>query len=176
MRVHPMDTRSRLLLVAFVVATAAVAACESSTEIPGKVRYGGLLTGAKEVPATTSTATGQASMEVSSSGVLTYSVTWSGLTGAATGAHIHGPADSTQTAGVLIDFSALPIGSSQPTPNVMNATGSSSGTVNVKNTAVVTFTVSGDSLVKLLNAGLLYVNVHTDTNTTGEIRAQLKKK
>ena len=40
---------------------------------------------------------------------------------------------------------------------------------------MITATVSGDSLIKLLNAGLLYVNVHTAANAGGEIRAQLKK-
>jgi len=169
-----MHTRTKLL-VAFAATIAAVAACESSTEIAGNVRYAGLLTGAKEVPATASTATGQVLVEVSSNGTLSYSLTWSGLTGAATGAHIHGPADSTQTAGVLIDFSALPAGSYQASPNVMTASGSSSGNVNVAGSAVITGTVSGDSLVKLLNAGLLYVNVHTVANVNGEIRAQLKK-
>ena len=166
-----MHSRTKLL-----VALAAIAACESSTEIPGSVRYAGLLAGTKELPVTTSLATGQLSVEVSSSGILTYSLTWSGLTGAATGAHIHGPADSTQSAGVLLDFSALPVGSSHPSPNVMAATGSSAGTVNVTSTAVITATVSGDSLVKLLNAGRLYVNVHTAANVNGEIRAQIRKK
>ena len=169
-----MRITSRLLLACGV--TVATAACEYSTEIPGKVHYSGALTGAKEVPPTTSTATGQASVEVTSGGVLTYTVTWTGLSGAVTGAHIHGPATDSQTAGVLIDFSALPIGDTHPTPNVMTASGSSSAIINVKSDAVITPDVSGDSLVKLLNAGLLYVNVHTAANVDGEIRAQLKKK
>ena len=57
----------------------------------------------------------------------------------------------------------------------MTAAGSSSGNVKVTSTAVITATVSGDSLIKLLNKGLLYVNVHTAANAGGEIRAQLKK-
>ena len=170
-----MHTRTKLL-VAFAATIAAVAACESSTEVAGNVRYAGLLNAAKEKPtAATSTATGQALVEVSSNGTLSYSVTWTGLTGAATGAHIHGPADSNNTAAVLVNFAALPAGSYQASPNVMTAAGSSSGNVNVKGAAVITATVSGDSLIKLLNAGLLYVNVHTATNAGGEIRTQLKK-
>ena len=170
-----MHNRTNLIL-AFVGAIAAIAGCESSTEVDANSHYAGVLNGAKEKPAaTTSTATGQALVIVNPSGTLSYSVTWAGLTGAPTGAHIHGPADSNNTAGVLIDFTALPAGSYQASANVMTATGSSSGNVNVKTAAVITATVSGDSIMKLLNAGLLYVNVHTAANAAGEIRAQLKK-
>lgn len=162
------------LPAAIAVCLAVVAACESSTDVAVNARYAGFMNGAKEKPtATTSTATGQALVEVNAAGTMSYSVTWSGLTGAPNGAHIHGPADSTQTAAVLINFAALPTGSTQPVANVMNATGSSSGNVDIKPTAVITATVNGDSLRKLLDAGLLYVNVHTAANGGGEIRAQL---
>lgn len=165
------------LLIAFAACIAAVAACESSTEATStNSNYAGLLNGAKEKPtASTSTATGQALVVVNAAGTLSFSVTWTGLTGAITGAHIHGPADSLTAAAVLINFQALPAGSAQPVTVVTTATGSASGNVNVKGTAVITGTVSGDSLVKLLNAGLLYVNVHTAANAGGEIRAQLIK-
>lgn len=153
----------------------ALAACESSTEIESKLRFSGALAGVREKPtATTSSATGEALVEVSSNGTLAYNVTWTGLSGSATGAHIHGPADTSNTAGVLIDFAAPPLGTSNQT-FITSASGSASGIVNVKPNAVITFTVSGDSLVKLLNAGLLYVNVHTAANPDGEIRAQLRK-
>lgn len=169
-----MHTRIKLL-VAFAATIAAVAACESSTEIDSNLRFAGILNGAKEKPtATTSTAAGQALVVLNSAGTLSYSVTWTGLTGVPTGAHIHGPADSNNTAGVLINFSALPTGSANQSIT-LTAAGSASGNVNVKGAAVITATVSGDSLVKLLNAGLLYVNVHTAANAGGEIRAQLMK-
>lgn len=164
------------LLVAFAACIAAAAACESSTEVVSSLNYAGVLNGAKEKPtASTSTATGQALVVVNSTGTLSYSVTWTGLTGAVTGAHIHGPADSNTVAAVLVDFSALPAGSAGQAIT-LTAAGAASGNVNVKGAAVITATVSGDSLQKLLNAGLLYVNVHTVANAGGEIRAQLIKK
>jgi hypothetical protein len=35
--------------------------------------------------------------------------------------------------------------------------------------------ISGDSLLTLLNAGLLYTNVHTAANPGGEIRGQITR-
>jgi hypothetical protein len=169
-----MVQRSKVV-AAIVVTLAAVAACEKLTEIDTNTYYGGSLNGAKEKPAAvTTTATGVASITVTKGLVLTYTVTWSGLSGAVSGAHIHGPADSNNTAGVLIDFSSLPAGSSNQAI-ALTETGSATGTVNVTASAVITPTVSGDSLIKLMNAGLTYVNIHAGTNVAGEIRAQLRR-
>jgi len=169
-----MHTRTKLL-VAFAATIAAVAACESSTEVDANLHFAGVMNGAKEKPtATTSTATGQALVVVNPSGTLSYSVTWTSLTGAVTAAHIHGPADSNSVANPIIDFQALPAGSAGQTITT-TATGSASGNVPVKGATILGNGVSGDSLVKLLNAGMVYVNVHTAANGGGEIRAQLKK-
>jgi secreted protein with Ig-like and vWFA domain len=167
-----MPNTSRFLAI---FACLAVAACESSTEIVGTVTYAGTLTGAKEKPtATTSTATGSAQIVARSDGTMSYTVTWTGLTGVVTGAHIHGPADTANVAPILLDFSALPSGATNQVIT-LGATGSASGDVDVRSGAVITTTVTADSLMKLFNAGLLYVNVHTVANAAGEIRAQLIK-
>jgi hypothetical protein len=169
-----MQNRTKLIL-AFAATIAAVAACETSTEVDANLHYAGVLNGAKEKPtATTSTATGQALVVVNPSGTLSYSVTWTGLTGTVNGAHIHGPADSLSTANVIINFQALPAGSTNQAIT-LTAAGAASGNVPVAGATILGNGVSGDSLVKLLNAGLLYVNVHTVANAAGEIRAQLKK-
>lgn len=161
------------LLAAFAVCLAVVAACESSTEVVPNKRYAGILTGAKEKPtATTSTATGQVLVEVNASGTLSYSVTWTGLTGTVTGAHFHGPADSLTAAGVVINFQALPTGSSNQTITT-GTSGAASGNVNVSAGFAVATNVTGDSITKWLDEGKLYVNVHTAANGAGEIRAQL---
>jgi hypothetical protein len=82
---------------------------------------------------------------------LTYTVTYSGLTGNATAAHFHGPADPGKTAGVVV-----PVQGSVASP--------------IKGTAALTDAQAADLL-----AGKWYFNVHTEANKPGEIRGQVTK-
>ncbi len=153
---------------------ALVASSESSTEVRGSTNYRATMNGANEKPnAVTTNGTGTFSASLHPTNfTFSYTATWTGLTGNVIGAHIHGPADQNQTAGVLVDFSATPAGSTNRTITT-GASGSASASLDLK--FAVTPTVSGTSLRKLLDAGLLYVNVHTAANPTGEIRAQITK-
>lgn len=153
----------------FLAAVALVAACESSTEV--EVRYGASLSGANERPnAVTTSATGSFDATLEGN-ILSYTLNWSGLSSNSTGAHIHGPATTEQAIGVLVDFSAggrtLTLGA----PN-----GSGSGTIDLSASSTITVTVSGDSLRKLLDLGLLYVNVHSTNHPAGEIRGQVVRR
>ncbi len=169
-----MVTRARLLS-GLAITMAFLAACESSTEINPTKIYAGFLNGANPRPTpSSSTATGQAVVIVTPGLELSFNVTWVGLTGAPIAASIHGPADENSAAGVLVDFSKLPAGSTKQVTD-FQADGSASGNMNVTPGAVVTPTVSADSLMTLMNAGLLYVCIRTATHPTGEIRAQLRK-
>jgi hypothetical protein len=108
------------------------------------------LSGASEVPPVASTAKGsvKATLDTATK-TLTWTVDYSGLSGPATAAHIHGPAASGANAGVLVPFSgdlASPI----------------------KGSATLT-----DAQVSDLEAGKWYVNLHTAANKPGEIRGQL---
>ena len=82
---------------------------------------------------------------------LTYSVSYTGLTGPATAAHFHGPAAAGANAGVAVPVkdAASPI----------------------KADATLTDAQAAD-----LQAGKWYFNVHTEKNKGGEIRGQLTKK
>ena len=107
------------------------------------------LSGASEVPPTTSAGTGTATATLdTATKKLSWDVAYSGLSGAALAAHIHGPADPTQNAGVTVPFKVT------PSP--------------IKGSKVLT-----DAQVADLEAGKDYVNIHTAANKGGEIRGQL---
>jgi hypothetical protein len=82
---------------------------------------------------------------------------FSNLTAAATGAHIHGPANETNTAAVLFDLAAMHLPAGDPAQGGL-LFGS------------VVYTAAGASN---LLAGLNYLNIHTTNNPDGEIRGQL---
>ena len=110
------------------------------------------LKAADSVPPNTSNGTGslQATYDTANK-QLTYTVTYSGLTGNATAAHFHGPADPGKTAGVVV-----PVQGSVASP--------------IKGTATLTDPQAADLL-----AGKWYFNVHTEANKPGEIRGQVTK-
>jgi CHRD domain len=109
------------------------------------------LDGASEVPPTSSTGTGTADLDYdAATKKLSWKLTYSGLTGPATAAHFHGPAESGNNAGVEV---AIPNATSSP----------------AEGSATLTDAQAAD-----LKAGKLYVNVHTAANPKGEIRGQVK--
>ena len=110
------------------------------------------LKAADSVPPNNSNGTGslQATYDTANK-QLTYTVTYSGLTGNATAAHFHGPADPGKTAGVVV-----PVQGSVASP--------------IKGTATLTDAQAADLL-----AGKWYFNIHTEANKPGEIRGQVTK-
>ena len=110
------------------------------------------LDGKSEVPANASAATGTADIDYdAATKKLTWKLTYSGLSGPATAAHFHGPAEAGKNAGVAV---AIP-----------NATASP-----VDGSATLTDAQAAD-----LAAGKYYINVHTAANPGGEIRGQVTK-
>ncbi|CAN5249585.1 CHRD domain-containing protein [soil metagenome] len=109
------------------------------------------LTSAAEVPANTSPGKGTADVTYdTASKMLTWKVTYSGLTGPATMAHFHGPAEAGKNAPVVVPFKDAASGA--------------------EGSATLTDAQAAD-----LMAGKLYINVHTDANKGGEIRGQVTK-
>jgi len=109
------------------------------------------LKAANEVPPNTSTATGQAEATFdNASRTLTWTVTYSGLSGPAAGAHFHGPGEAGKNAGIVLPFQ--------------------SPTSPIKGSQVLTEPQAADLL-----AGKWYVNIHTAANPGGEIRGQMLK-
>ena len=105
-----------------------------------------------EVPPNTSAGTGTADVDYdAASKKLTWTLTYSGLSGPATGAHFHGPAEAGKNAGVKV-----------PIPNATSSPAEGS--------AILTDEQAAD-----LTAGKYYINVHTAANPGGEIRGQVTK-
>ncbi len=133
-----------LVLAAFLIST--------SSGYAQTVKFQAKLDAAQEVPTNDSKGKGTADLTYdTSSKNLTWTITFDGLTGPATVAHFHGPAEPGKSAGV-----ALPIGQKPTSP--------------VKGNAMLTEAQAAD-----LMAGRWYVNVHTEANKSGEIRGQVTK-
>jgi len=110
------------------------------------------LDGKSEVPPNASAGTGTAELDYDpASKKLSWKLTYSGLSGAATAAHFHGPAEAGKNAGVAV---AIPNATSSP----------------AEGSATLTDAQAAD-----LVAGKYYVNVHTAANPGGEIRGQVTK-
>jgi hypothetical protein len=175
-----MQMRTKML-VAFATTVATVVACEQATPPDINIHSSAVLSGANVKPTavvTSDTTTGLALGTLNqTTGIFGYSVTWYALSGTVVGgAHIHGPADESNTAGVLVTFgTAMPFGGASQT-NSTAVSGASAGTTSALDTAhiAVASLVTVDSLKKLFKAGLLYVDIHTTANPGGELRAQLK--
>ncbi len=110
------------------------------------------LKGAEETPPNDTTGTGSLTGTYDTdTKKLTWSVSYSGLTGPATAAHFHGPAGPGKAAPVEV-----------PAPNADKSPIDGSATLT-------------DAQAKDLLDGNLYFNIHTAANKGGEIRGQVGK-
>jgi CHRD domain-containing protein len=164
-----MRTNALVLVTAFAV-TAIVAACGSDKPTGPQVTHfnAGLASvnerNADGTPKTiSSNATGSAQFTLTGN-TLAVVVAVSGLSGPATASHIHVGA-SNQNGAVVVPFTI--------------ASGVSNGTLVSQSfdlsTTIPGATITADSLMKLMNSGNAYVNVHTAANPAGEMRGQVVK-
>ncbi len=138
---------SRTLTLAAVAAGLVAFASAAAAET---VRYVATLDGAHETPPNDSHGHGLADVTYDSdTHKISWNVTWDGLSGPATMAHIHGPAPAGKAAGVVV---GLGMASTSPASGQASLTPVQEG---------------------YLKDGLLYVNVHTAAHPAGEIRGQL---
>jgi hypothetical protein len=148
------------------------AATVNPTPTSTVVTFKATLNAASEVPPNASTGTGTFTATLdTASGIFTYSLTFTGLTSNVNNGHIHGPATTTVAAGTTINFNTLP--GAQFSFGQTAGTGSGVSVLTASNQ--ITATMNGDSLKKLLFAGLTYANIHTTQNGGGEIRGQIIK-
>lgn len=144
---------SILILSLFVV----LSSCDKDDEVPvvqdEMYKFTTSMSGANETTPNASTATGTTTGTYNATkNLITYNVTWSGLTGPATGGHFHSPGIQGVNAPVLIQFLLQNSGTS----------GSASGSNTISDTQ------EADLL-----AGKFYSNIHTTANAGGEIRGQI---
>lgn len=144
MRTSPLS----LALALFAILLAGTTRVSAET-----VAYGCALDGKSEVPPNDAKGTGSVEAKYDAVSMkLSWTVTYSGLTGPATAAHFHGPAKPGANAGPIITL-ATPLSSPASGEQVLSKP-------------------QADDLAN----GLWYLNVHTATHPPGEIRCQLTKK
>ena len=132
--------------------TAAVLLALAPAAFAATETYTADLKASNEVPANDSKASGMLNATYdTASKKLTYTVNYKDLTGPATMAHFHGPADTKTNAPVVV-----------PAKDAANP---------IKGEATLTDAQAAD-----LQAGKWYFNVHTEKNKGGEIRGQVMKK
>ena len=135
--------RRSLAIASFAVLLAATASAAT-------VKYHANLSPSAEVPPSTSTGSGEATVSLdTTTHEITYDVTFKGFSSAATAAHIHGPAEPGKNAGVIV-----PLGNNPTSP--------------IHGTAKLTAAQQ-----QQLTSGMYYVNVHTKNHPGGAIRGQL---
>ncbi|TPI28035.1 CHRD domain-containing protein [Mesorhizobium sp. B3-1-6] len=136
------------MLSALAVSTAFLLAWPAMSET---MKFKATLDGSQQSPPVTTKGKGTATFTFdSTSKKLSWNVKYSGLSGPAVAAHIHGPADMGANADPVIPFKKL------KSP--------------IKGSATLTDAQAAD-----LEAGKYYVNVHTAKNKDGEIRGQIEK-
>jgi hypothetical protein len=144
----------RAMLVRIAVAAFVLFACFSTASpvYAEMMKFKASLDATQEVPPNDSKGKGMADLTYDTvTKGLTWTITFDGLTGPASAAHFHGPAEAGKNAGV-----ALLIGQNPTSP--------------MKGSATLTDQQAAD-----LMAGRWYVNVHTAANKGGEIRGQVTK-
>ena len=140
-------TKTRTTLALLALGAAVVFAGPASAE-----KMKAMLDGKSENPPNTSAGKGEADIDYdAATKKLTWKLTYSGLSGPATAAHFHGPAEAGKNAGVAVAI-----------PNATTSPNEGSATLT-------------DAQAADLTAGKYYVNVHTAANPGGEIRGQVMK-
>ena len=135
-------------------------ACLAAVPASAVTVYTASLSGANESPATSSTGTGSATITLlDDMNTLNLSLTFSGLTGPATMAHIHCCVAPGGNAAVSLPFTAFPA----------LASGTYTHSFDLSAAGVLTG-ITEPAFLAGLQSGLTYVNIHTAQFPSGEIR------
>lgn len=147
--------RTTMAVMALSVACIVTSCDKDDDDIDNDQTYSisGNASGSQEVPTVATSATGTLTGNYNArTNMLTYSISWTGLSGNISMAHFHGPALAGASAGPIHDISIATNGMA----------GSTTGSI----------TLADSTETHLLN-GRLYYNLHTVLNPNGEIRGQV---
>jgi CHRD domain len=134
-----------MISLSFVVSTCASIAYAETVKLHADMK------GSNEVPPNTSPGSGTADATFDTdTKLLTWTVTYSNLTGPVMGAHFHGPVEAGKNAGIVLPFKTV------ESP--------------IQGSATLTDNQATDLL-----AGKWYANIHTSANPGGELRGQMMK-
>lgn len=170
---------NRIKLSIALVATGALFLAGTAVAAGG-LKLNEVLNGYEEVPAVSTAATGEFQANVTESDdAINFSISYSGLEGDVTQAHIHfGQADV--NGGISVFFCTNLGNGPAGTPACPPAPATVEGTIDAAD--VIGPTAQGIApgelaeLVRAIKAGVTYVNVHTTKFPGGEIRAQVRAK
>lgn len=165
--------RSRTpIILAVAVVVVAVAGLQASAD-GSKMRFSASLSGFEEVPALSVGGSGSFTAQVAPDETsISYTLSYAGLTGAASAAHIH--LGQPGVNGGVIAFLCGGDGK----PDCPGASGTVSGTIGASN--VIGPSGQGisagefEELLAAMRAGASYANVHTAAFPGGEIRGQIR--
>jgi hypothetical protein len=144
--------KTSVLWSGLLICTGVIALCSPSNAATIKLKAE--LKATNEVPPNDSKGTGSVDLTFDeATKKLTWKGTYANLTGPPSASHFHGPAPAGKNAGILIPIFVAPASQSP-----------------FEGSAILT-----DEQVEYLNAGTLYVNIHTNANKAGELRGQVRK-
>ena len=158
------NTGAAALAVAIAAAGATLACSDDTTAPQSETTYVAQLKSTNEVPAIPGAASGTATFTLTGRS-LSYRVTVSGLSGNAAASHIH-VGGAGVNGDIIVPFNAAQVRTGEVASGIVDLT------LPISNGQT---TITGDSLLFLLNNGLAYTNVHTPAHAGGEVRGQILK-
>lgn len=163
----------KYLLQSMVLAATTIAIVPASDAQAAILSFTADLTGFNQSPPNASLGTGTALLDLdNSANTLRLQVTFSGLAGNTTNPHIHGPTERPLTGegGVVTGLPNFPLGvKSGSYDNLFDLTQDSSYNTEFLSTSGGTARSAQSTLASSLEAGKIYLNIHSATFINGEI-------